>query len=107
MFTRTDPGTLRFTFDGRSLRARSGDSVAAALLANGIAATRLTAVSGTPRGMYCMMGACFDCLAVVDGVGGMQTCLVPVRDGMVVERQDGARALSAGLPSGEDTPDAP
>ena len=41
------------------------------------------------------MGACFDCLAVVDGVAGVQTCLTPVRDGMRIERQDGARALAA------------
>ena len=101
MFTRTDGGGLTLFFEGHPLRARPGDSVASALLANGIAATRLTAVSGAPRGPYCMMGACFDCLAVVDGVGGVQTCLVPVRDGMRVERQQGARELP-----GEDLSDA-
>jgi hypothetical protein len=65
------------------------------LLAAGILTTRTTAVSGAPRGPYCMMGACFDCLAVVDGVAGVQTCLTPVRDGMRIERQDGARTLAA------------
>jgi hypothetical protein len=41
-----------------------------------------------------MMGACFDCLAVVDGQPGVQTCLATVRDGMRIERQQGARSLS-------------
>ena len=93
MLTRPDPGTLTLYFDGRAIRARDGDSVAAALLANGIMTTRATPVGGAPRGPYCMMGACFDCLAVVDGRDGVQTCLTPVRDGMRIERQDGARVL--------------
>jgi len=95
MLTRPDSGTLTLHFDGVPIRARPNDSVASALLAAGILTTRTTAVSGAPRGPYCMMGACFDCLAVVDGVAGVQTCLTPVRDGMRIERQDGARALAA------------
>ena len=96
MLVRTSPTgpSVAFTFDGTPVRARPGESVATALLAAGITVTRDTAVSGAPRGPYCMMGACFDCLAIVDGVGGVQTCLVPVRDGMVVQRQHGARPLS-------------
>jgi predicted molibdopterin-dependent oxidoreductase YjgC len=94
MFSRPDTGGLTITLDGAPLSAREGDSIAATLLAHGIHATRRTPVSGAPRGPYCMMGACFDCLAVVDGKPGVQTCLVPVRDGMRIERQDGARALA-------------
>ncbi len=95
MFTRPDLGNLTIYLDGRALRARDGDSIAAALLANGIAITRTTALSGAPRGPYCMMGACFNCLAVVDGRAGMQTCLTAVRDGMRITMQDGARELPA------------
>lgn len=96
-------GTVTLHFDGRTVRARPGESVAAALLAAGILATRRTPVTGAPRGPFCMMGACFDCLAVVDGQAGVQTCLVAVRDGMQVRTQDGARDL--GRPSGEDDPE--
>jgi len=96
MFTRPDPGALTIYLDGRALPARDGDSIAAALLANGVATTRGTALSGAPRGPYCMMGACFDCLAVVDGRAGVQTCLTPVRDGMRITHQDGARELATG-----------
>jgi hypothetical protein len=94
MFTRSDAGTLTIYFDGTPLLARDGDSVATALLAHGIQATRRTSLSAARRGPYCMMGACFDCLAVVDGQAGVQTCLVPVRDGMRIQRQDGARSLA-------------
>lgn len=78
---------IRFRFDGSEVLGRRGDTVAAALLASGRTALRTTELSGSPRGPFCMMGVCFDCLAVVDGERSVQTCLVAVRDGMVVERQ--------------------
>lgn len=84
---------LGFTFDGRPLSARRGDTVAAALLRNGITACRETPVSGSPRAPFCMMGVCFDCLVVIDGVGNRQGCLVPVEEGMAVETQHGRRHL--------------
>lgn len=82
---------VRLTVDGRSIEAREGDSVAAAMLGAGLIACRRTAVLGAPRGPYCMMGACFECLVVVDGVGNRQGCQVRVRDGMVVGTQIGKR----------------
>ena len=75
--------------DGKPVAARSGDTVAAALLAAGIGHCRTTPVTGAPRAPYCMMGVCFDCLAIVDGASSTQTCLVPVAEGMCVERQLG------------------
>jgi hypothetical protein len=95
MLTRPPGGDLTIWFDDRPVPARDGDSVAAALLAAGITATRRTPVSGAPRGPFCMMGACFECLAVVEGRANVQTCMTPVRDGMRIRRQDGARTISA------------
>ena len=85
--------TLSFHFDGRPMIARAGDTVAAALLANGVSACRETPVSGAARGPYCMMGICFECLVVIDGVGNRQGCLVPVAEGMQVEIQKGKREI--------------
>lgn len=82
---------LNFTFDGRPLTGRAGDTVAAALLANGIVACRETSVSETPRAPYCLMGVCFDCLVVIDGIGNRQGCLVPLAEGMQIETQHGRR----------------
>jgi hypothetical protein len=94
MLVRSGAADLTIWFDGAAIPARTGDSIAVALLAAGITTTRTTPVSGTPRGPYCMMGACFECLAVVDGRPNVQTCMTAVRDGMRIERQDGARTLS-------------
>ena len=79
--------------DGRSVAAREGDTVSAALLASGLDVRRATAVSGAPRLPYCMMGVCFDCLVTVDGVGNRQGCLVPVSPGMKIEVQKGKREI--------------
>jgi len=95
MLVRPGPADLTIWFDGMAVPARTGDSVAVALLAAGITATRITPVSGAPRGPFCMMGACFDCLAMVDGRANAQTCMTPVRDGMQIRRQDGARTIGA------------
>ncbi|MBV1798993.1 (2Fe-2S)-binding protein [Siccirubricoccus sp. G192] len=82
---------IGFSLDGVAVQGAEGDTVAAALLALGRTACRETAVSGAPRGPYCMMGVCFDCLVVIDGLGNRQGCLVPLREGMVVETQHGRR----------------
>src|SRR5215469_5151520 len=79
--------------DGKPITAREGDSVAAALLAAGIAACRATPVSGAPRAPYCMMGVCFECLVTIDDVGSRQACMTRVRPGMRVETQQGKREV--------------
>lgn len=85
---------LTFKVDGVDVAARAGDSIAAAMLAAGLRQCRTTPVSGAPRGPWCMMGVCFDCLVTVDGVGNRQACMVRVRPGMAVETQQGRREVS-------------
>jgi len=74
--------------DGRPVDAYAGETVAAALLAAGVIATRTTS-GGEPRGVFCGMGVCFDCLAVIDGVPNTRACMTYVRDGMDVRLQAG------------------
>ncbi len=85
---------IRFWLDGAEATAREGESVAAALLLAGRDACRETAVSETPRGPWCMMGVCFDCLVTIDGVGNRQGCLVRLAEGMRVETQHGKRDIA-------------
>ena len=80
---------VKLTLDGRPISALAGDSVAVALLANGVLTCRKTPVSGAPRAPFCLMGVCFECLVVIDGIGSRQACLTPVREGMRVETQGG------------------
>jgi hypothetical protein len=80
---------VSITIDGRPAVAYLGESVAAALMADGDLSTRTTS-SGEPRGLYCGMGVCFDCLVIVDGVPGTRACVTWVREGMDIARQEGA-----------------
>ncbi len=80
---------LTIYVDGVPVSAEQHESVAAVLLRQSTVWSRDSAVSGKKRAPYCMMGACFDCLAVIDGAYSIQTCLTPVRDGMRVELQTG------------------
>ena len=88
MFARLpDASTTRVTIvvDGELFDASSGDSVAAALLARHTLAFRTTEVLARPRGPYCLMGACFDCLVTIDGRSNVQACMVQVEAGMRVD----------------------
>lgn len=94
--TQISGDAVRITVDGVPVTARAGDTVSAAMLAAGFAEPyRQTAVSGTARAPYCMMGVCFDCLVTIDGVGNRQGCLVPVREGMNITRQKGKREIES------------
>jgi len=94
MFARLSPPErpVSFFFEGREIVAEEGSMLAASLLAAGVTTFRQTAVSGAPRGPYCMMGVCFECLVTVDGRSNQQACMVRVAPGMRVERQSGAAA---------------
>lgn len=80
---------LTIEIDGLATDAEPGETVAAVLLRQPEGWCRLTPVSGSPRAPYCMMGVCFECLAVVDGIPSVQTCLRTVEDGMCITRQRG------------------
>lgn len=75
--------------DGRPLRAFEGETVAAALLAAGRRAFRTTSRQREPRGLYCGIGVCFDCVMTIDGRPNVRTCQTPVWAGMRVESQRG------------------
>jgi sarcosine oxidase subunit alpha len=77
------PPEVEFTFEGRTLRAPAGESLAAALMAAEV--RRLGEGPGSPRAAFCMMGVCQQCLVRVDGALA-QACLVPVRAGLRVAR---------------------
>jgi len=90
------PKTVAIEFEGRTIAASEGTTVAAALLLEGVGPFRSTPVRAAPRAPFCMMGVCFECLVEVDGKPSRQACLTLVREGMVVKRQEGASALPEG-----------
>ena len=76
---------LSITVDGTSLEVQAGMTVAAALMSAGKTSFRVSPRVAQPRGLYCGMGVCFECLIRIDGKAQVRSCLVEVRDGMVVE----------------------
>jgi predicted molibdopterin-dependent oxidoreductase YjgC len=77
------------TFDGREIEALPGQTVAAALWTAGITSWRTTRHEGRPRGIFCGIGVCFDCLVTVNDLPNRRACLVPVRPGDVIRTQEG------------------
>jgi hypothetical protein len=63
------------TVDGAAVPLRPGESVAACLLAADRPVLRGTRFEGRPRGVFCGIGVCFDCLVTVNGVDGIRACL--------------------------------
>lgn len=81
--------TIRFAFDDGEITAEPGQSIAAALIAAGHRSWRSTRVGGEPRGAFCGIGVCFDCLVTVNGRPNQRACLTEVRQGDRVEWQEG------------------
>jgi aerobic-type carbon monoxide dehydrogenase small subunit (CoxS/CutS family) len=83
---------IKFTFDGESINAITGQSVAAALLAANQRALRKTRFNNNDRGVFCGIGVCFDCLVVIDGITNQRACLIEAKPGMKVQTQVGSDA---------------
>ena len=83
---------VSFTFDGKDMKGCEGEPVAMALKANGVLVHRYTSRTHSPRGMFCAIGRCTDCVMVVDGRPNVGTCVVPLSEGMNVQTQDGTVA---------------
>ena len=82
---------VQVSFDGAPYDLPEGANLAAALLAAGVGVFRYTPVSGAPRGPFCMMGACFECLVDIDGVV-RQACMIEVTQGLQITRPQGVGA---------------
>lgn len=65
---------VRFDFEGQTIEAFAGETLAAALLA-----------AGAQSGLFCAMGICQECLLLVDG-SITESCRTMVRPGMIVRR---------------------
>jgi 2Fe-2S iron-sulfur cluster binding domain len=84
-----------FTFDGHPVGALPGQSLGAALLAAGYRSWRTTRVAGRPRGLFCGIGVCFDCLISVNGRPNERACMRPAEAGDVVTTQEGTGSHDA------------
>ena len=76
---------LEFLFDGQPVQAHQGETVLAALMRAGTKHLRNAPTDGSPRGAFCCMGLCQECVVLVDGTI-VESCRQLVADGLVVER---------------------
>ena len=82
---------VTITVDGKPILAREGESVAAALLANGIRVLRYSEKMGEARGIYCGIGHCYECRIHLKDVGEIRACITPVEEGMELTVKRGGR----------------
>ncbi len=75
--------------DSKKIPAYEGESIAAALAAAGIKVFRFTSIKDEPRGIFCAIGRCTDCIMTVDGQPNVRTCVTLAKEGMKVETQKG------------------
>jgi D-hydroxyproline dehydrogenase subunit gamma len=78
---------VEIAFEGRTYRGVRGQSIAGILLANNVIAWRTTGDLQAPRGLFCGIGICFDCVVTVDGLPDVRACLRRARGGEQVDRQ--------------------
>lgn len=86
----TGQAGLQFSFNGSPIPALPGQSIGAALIAAGHRSWRVTRFAGAPRGIFCGIGICFDCLVTVNDRPNRRACLVAVQPADRVTTQDGA-----------------
>lgn len=83
---------VTFELDGKPMEGYEGEPVAMALKAAGVQTHRYTSKNHKPRGIFCAIGRCTDCVMIVDGKPNVRTCVTPLREGMKVQTQYGVSA---------------
>jgi predicted molibdopterin-dependent oxidoreductase YjgC len=86
------PAEIKFYFNDQEVSGFIGQSVGAALLAQGDRILRKTRFNEKGRGVFCGIGVCFDCLVVIDGISNQRACITEIKAGMKVQTQVGSDA---------------
>jgi predicted molibdopterin-dependent oxidoreductase YjgC len=92
ILAKRDKKGVTIFYNGNPIEALEGEPIASALMAAGIRSMRTTPRCHEPRGIFCAIGRCTDCMMIVDGVPNTRTCVTAVRDGMHVQFQEGLAA---------------
>jgi hypothetical protein len=79
---RGDP--VQLIVNDAPLPAFEGERLSTALLASGLLSWRRSQILREPRGLYCGIGICFECIVDVENMGVVRACQTLVRDGMRV-----------------------
>ena len=88
---------VRFTMDGIELTGMEGEPIASALMASGIFTFRHTEKEGGPRGVFCGIGQCCECMVIADGKPNVRSCITPLKEGMQIRTQEGFGQIGGAL----------
>src|SRR5699024_9533884 len=80
-----DQEKVTFQFDGKKYEGYENDTIASALLANGVRTLRKHENTANPRGIYCNIGHCFECRVTVNNESNIRACLTPIQENMNIE----------------------
>jgi sarcosine oxidase subunit alpha len=75
---------ISFTFDGKTVQAYEGDTIASALYAAGRRTFSRSFKYHRRRGLMCVAGQCPNCICAVDSAPGARACTEPARQGITV-----------------------
>jgi predicted molibdopterin-dependent oxidoreductase YjgC len=82
--------TFEMEVDGKRIKAKKGQTIAAALLGNGMRTFRQTR-KDAPRSLFCGIGICFECRMTVNGIPNTRTCITEASPGCKVQTQQERR----------------
>lgn len=84
---------IEFIFDGKTIEAYEGETIAAALYSAGVKVLGYSLFKHRPRGLYCAIGNCSSCLMTVNGEPNVRICTTKAEEGMIVKSQRGKGEL--------------
>lgn len=76
---------ITISIDSTLVTVEIGTTVAGAMISQGVTAWRSTRNNERPRGLFCGIGACFDCLVTIDSVPNQRACMVRVCEGQQID----------------------
>ncbi|HPD62117.1 MAG TPA: 2Fe-2S iron-sulfur cluster-binding protein, partial [Anaerolineaceae bacterium] len=83
-----EPEMIEFFWQDKPLSAHKGETISAALFANGIRTFGHHHKDGSPLGIFCANGQCAQCMVIADGKP-LKSCMEIVTNGMRVYPNDG------------------
>lgn len=84
---------IKFHYNNQTLEGYEGETIAAALHAEGVRILKHSIKDHRPRGFYCAIGNCSSCLMEVNGIPNVRICVEPLQEDMVVKTQEGKGEL--------------
>lgn len=87
-----DSKVVEFTWKGKQMVARDGETIASALFASGVRIFGHHHRDEAPQGIFCANGQCAQCLVIADGLP-VKSCMTPIIAGMEIEPMDGKPKL--------------